>query len=293
MANDNQNSLALVKRDTVDVVAERVRAFQERGELHFPANYSPDNAMKSAWLALQEVKDMNKKPALEVCTKNSIANSLLDMVVQGLNPAKNQCYFIVYGNQLVCQRSYLGTMAVAKQVDAAIEDIFAEVVYEGDTFKYSIERGKKVVTKHEQSLENVDKKKIVAAYCVVIDKNGETKRTDIMTMDEILQAWKQSKMNPVDDKGNVKAGSTHGKFTADMAKKTVINRTCKPIINSSDDSGLLMTSYKRTSEVIAEVEVEEEISLSANAEVLDIEPENAVEEEQTEQQELVAAEAPF
>lgn len=280
MANQNgqANELAIVKRDTVDVVAERIRAFHESGELHCPANYSPENAMKSAWLALQEVKDMNKKPALEVCTKNSIANSLLDMVVQGLNPAKKQCYFIVYGKDLVCQRSYLGTMAVAKSVDSTIDDIYAEVVYEGDTFKYSIERGKKVVTKHEQSIENVDKKKIVAAYCVVIDKNGEIKRTDIMTIDEIKQAWKQSKMNPVDDKGNVKAASTHGKFAAEMAKKTVINRTCKPIINSSDDSGLLMKHYNRTDEVIAEVEVEEEIAENANREVIDIEPDPGAKE---------------
>src|SRR5690625_4382272 len=72
----NQNQLALVKKDTVDVVAERVRQFQERGEIHFPANYSPENAMKSAWLILQNTQDRNKKPALEVCTKDSIANSL-------------------------------------------------------------------------------------------------------------------------------------------------------------------------------------------------------------------------
>lgn len=108
--------LALVKRDTVDVVAEKVRQFQERGEIHFPANYSPENAMKSAWLLLQTVQDKNYKPALETCTKDSIANSLLDMVVQGLNPAKKQGYFIVYGTKLTFQRSYFGTMAVTKML---------------------------------------------------------------------------------------------------------------------------------------------------------------------------------
>src|SRR5690606_36842274 len=110
----NQNSIARVKRDTVDVVAERVRHFQERGEIHFPANYSPENAMKSAWLILQETKDRNKRPALDVCTKDSLANALLDMVVQGLNPQKKQGYFIVYGKQLVFLGSYFGTMAVTK-----------------------------------------------------------------------------------------------------------------------------------------------------------------------------------
>jgi recombination protein RecT len=115
----NQNQLAMVKKDTVDIVAAKVKQFQENGELHFPANYSPENAMKSAWLILQTIKDRNQKPALEVCTRDSVANALLDMVVQGLNPAKKQCYFIVYGNQLVCQRSYFGTMAVTKRVTGA------------------------------------------------------------------------------------------------------------------------------------------------------------------------------
>src|SRR5690606_24667209 len=106
--------LALVKKDTVDVVAEKVRQFQERGEIHFPTNYSPENALKSAWLVLQETKDKNGKPVLQSCTKNSIANALLNMVVQGLTPAKQQGYFIAYGQQLVFQRSYFGTMAVTK-----------------------------------------------------------------------------------------------------------------------------------------------------------------------------------
>lgn len=265
--------LALIKKDTVDVVAQKVREFQERREIHLPSNYSPENAMKAAWLILQETVDRDKKPALQVCTQNSIANSLLDMVVQGLNPAKKQGYFIVYGNKLAFQRSYFGTMAVTKQVDETIEDIFAEVVYEGDVFKYRINRGKKEITEHEQALENVSGKKIRAAYCMIIDTDGQVKKTEIMTFDEIKQAWKQSQMHPVDEKGNVKTGSTHDKFTAEMAKKTVINKCCKPIINSSSDSYLFRQSVNRTDEIIAETEAADEIAKNANSEVIDIEAE--------------------
>ncbi len=148
------SELAIVKKDIVDVISKKVNEFISRGELHLPANYSPENAMKSAWLILQSTVDRDKKPVLQSCTKDSIANSLLDMVVQGLNPAKKQGYFIAYGNQLVFQRSYFGTQAIAKQVDDTIQEIFAEVVYEGDVFKYKINRGKKEITEHEQTLEN-------------------------------------------------------------------------------------------------------------------------------------------
>jgi len=267
------NQLAILRTDTVDVIASRVRKYQENGELRLPANYSPENAMKSAWLILQNTQDREKRPVLEVCTKDSIANSLLDMVVQGLNPAKKQGYFIAYGKQLVFQRSYFGTMAVAKQVNENIQDIIGEVVYEGDTFKYKIVRGKKEVTEHEQSLDNVDGKKIKAAYAMVIDWNGEVIKTEIMTIDQIKQAWAQSQMKPIDDKGNVKAGSTHDKFTADMAIKTVINKVCKPIINASSDSHLFRESFNRTPEVIAEEEAAQEIAENANGEVIDIESE--------------------
>ncbi len=263
------NNQALVKKDTVDVVAQKINYFLQHGELRLPEDYSPENALKSAWLILQNTMDKEKRPVLTVCTKESIANALLDMVVQGLNPAKRQGYFIAYGNQLAFQRSYFGTMAITKRVDPTIQDIFSEVVYEGDTFKYKIVRGNKEITQHEQSLENIDNKKIKAAYCVVF-RDGQS-RTEIMTFEELKQAWKQSQMHPIDEKGNVKAGSTHDKFTAEMAKKTVTNRTCKPIINSSSDSYLFKESFHRSEEISAEVEVEEEIATNANSEVIDTE----------------------
>ena len=185
-------------------------------------------------------------------------------------PAKKQGYFIVYGNKLAFQRSYFGTMAVAMQVDSTIQDIIAEVVYEGDTFKYKINRGKKEITEHEQALENINGGKIKAAYSLVINNDGEIVRTEIMTIDEIKKAWAQSQMKPIDEKGNIKAGTTHEKFTAEMCKKTVINRTCKPIINRSSDANLLR-AFSRTDEVIAEENAAAEIAENANKEVLDIE----------------------
>lgn len=257
------NQLALVKKDTVDVVAARVREFQERGEIHFPANYSPENAMKSAWLILQNTLDRDKRPVLEVCTKDSIANSLLDMVVQGLNPAKKQGYFIAYGKQLTFQRSYFGTMAVTKRVTGA-KDIFAEVVYEGDEFEFEIFRGRKKVIKHKQTLSSISGGKIVAAYCTII-LDDDREYTDIMTMDEIRQAWKKSKQNPEKD------GSTHQEFPQEMAKRTVINRTCKSYMNTSDDSSLVMQHFNRQDEVVTEAEVKAEIEANANSETIDVE----------------------
>lgn len=289
------SNLALMKKDVVDVVESRVQDLIQKGELHLPADYSAANAMKSAWLTLQNTLDRDKKPALAVCTRDSVANALFDMVVQGLNPAKNQCYFIVYGNQLVCQRSYFGTMAIAKRVDPTIGDIIAQVVYEGDTLKYKIVRGKKVISDHEQALGNVDNSKIIAAYCMIIDKNGDVRSTEIMTWEEILQSWKQSQVKPVLETGKLKDGTTHAKYPAEMAKRTVINRACKSIVNGSDDQHLVL-SFNRASDIQSDQEVADEIAENANSEIIDIDdipaeteekqPENAETPAKAEQQTL-------
>lgn len=271
------NQLATIKQEVFDIVERKVHEYTDRGELVLPAGYSAGNAMKSAWLILQETTDTNKRPVLENCTKPSIINARQSMLYQGLNPDKKQCYFIAYGDKLTLQRSYFGSMHVARMVDPAITDICYDVVYEGDTFEMEKRRGHTIIATHRQKLENVDKAKIIAAYCSIF--RGDTEDTTVMTMEEIKAAWRKSRMNPVDDRGNIKPNSTHGQHTKDMAIKTVVNRACKYIINSSDDSSLLAQAVSRTyddTQTRADI-VEEEIQQNAFSTDIDIPDEPAPE----------------
>ena len=227
MAANNQ----LVKYENVsEQVLAQIKEFQSVG-LQLPANYAIDNAMKGAWLVLQQTEDKDHHKALEICTKESIANSLLDMVLQGLSVNKKQGYFIVYGNQLQFQRSYFGTVAIAKRTGELAKEPVANIIYEGDEFVYTIDpaTGIKSIVKHDQKLENINNAKIKAAYCIVSRADGSTS-LEIMTIDQIRAAWKQGAT-----KGNSPA---HNNFTDEMAKKSVIGRACKMIINSSDDAWL-------------------------------------------------------
>jgi len=269
---EKTKALIDIKKETADLVLAKVQQFHNKGELDFPPNYSPANALKSAWLIMQETVDKDKKPALDVCTKASIANTLLDMVIQGLNPAKKQCYFIVYGSKLSLQRSYFGTKAVALRVCPDIKDIYAEVIYGGDELEFRIELGRRIIENHTQKFANIDDSKIVGAYAVAIDKGGEVSRSELMTLDQLKQAWKQSKMYPINDKGDIKADSVHGKFTGEMAKKTVTSRLAKHFINSSNDSDLIINSINRTDDGAVEAEAQAEIEEFSNSEVIDISP---------------------
>lgn len=214
-----------------DQVLAKIEKFQGAGDLHLPNTYAVENHLKAAWLILQETKDRNGAAALQVCTKESIANSLFDMVLQGLSVAKKQGYFIVYGNKLEFQRSYFGSVALAKATGGIKGEPVANVIYEGDDFVYTIdpETGGYKIIQHNQVLENIDNTKIKGAYCILTKADG-TKAITIMSMAQIRTAWGQ---------GATKGASpAHKNFAEEMAKKTVIGRACKTIINSSSDAWL-------------------------------------------------------
>jgi len=267
MENNTATQIAR-KEDVYADVMQQVTAFRQQGKLVFPADYSPENAIKSAQLLMSEVVDRNKRPALEVCTRGSIARALLDTVLQGLNPGKKQCYYIVYGDKLIMQRSRYGEEHVARMVCPDIEGIYPDVVYKGDVFEYSKKRGRTVVEKHQQTLDNIGGGEIVAAYCTIIFRDGH-EETTIMTIDEIYSSWKMSRQSPFDDNGKLKGSSTHAKFPAEMAKRTVVRRACKPIINSSDDSTLLMSVF-RTDDAVSDTETDEMIESSSSIVDVDI-----------------------
>lgn len=257
MNTENKQVTTIEDRVITNQVLAKINQFQQSGELTIPNSYSPENALKSAWLILQETVDMNKKPVLESCTKISIANCLLDMVVQGLSPVKKQCYFIAYGNKLQLSRSYLGAIAVAKRV-GGVKEVRANCIFDGDEFDYEIDvnTGRLKILKHKPTLENIDTTKIKGAYAVVI-YNDDSTSVEIMNMTQIKSAWNQGKA-----KGNSPA---HQSFSDEMAKKTVINRALKTVIGSSDDSGL----YDEKEVPSVEERVSEEIEQNANVELID------------------------
>lgn len=283
--------LANIKNEVLDSVERRVGQLTDGGMLHLPPNYSAANALKAAWLVLQEAKSSKQsgeKPVLEYCTRVSIANSLFSMVVQGLDPNRNQCYFIAHGKTLTLRRSYFGTLAIGKRV-AKVRDVYAEVVYEGDDFEFETRRGIKTVTKHVQSLESMGGQ-IVGAYAVVEFTDEDMKpTTEIMTWADIQKAW---------SKGGDK-NKARDEFPGEMAKRTVINRALKRHINSSDDEhlALLLEHVNRSDVEAAHEEVDAEAAEHGNQQYIDVEVDNgdeqlALEEEHVEEeQESVEVEA--
>lgn len=223
---EKKNELAKKDNKITDQVLRKIKVFQESGELKIHKNYHPENALKSAYLTLTETLDSNKKPVLESCSKESIANALLSMVTQGLSPMKNQGYFIAYAGKLEFQRSYLGAIAIIKR-DAGAKSVIAQAIHAKDkfSFKVNFSTGIKEITQHEQTLESLNSA-VVGAYCIITFEDG-SKYTEVMNIDQIQASWAQRKGNPI--------SPAHKNFSDEMAKKTVINRACKAFINTISD----------------------------------------------------------
>ena len=283
---NKSTAITLAKEDALNQITEKIGELRKNNDIAFPPNYSVANALNSAWLQLQEVKDKSNKPALEVCTKNSIIGSLYDMCLQGLTPAKKQCYFIVYGNQLQLMRSYMGTVAVTKRLKG-VRDVKAYCIYEGDEFEqtYDLDTATLKISKFNPRFENIDTNKIKGAFAVVIGENGPI-HAEAMNIDQIKKAWGQGYA-----KGN---SGAHKNFTDEMAKKSVINRACKMYANTSDDSDLLIEAFNNTDKTYdeesmvgnVEYEVKEEIKEKANKKAIDIK----ASEEKTEEKKIIDVE---
>ena len=216
----------------VELVLSRVTELESVGGLTTPPNYSAANALRSAWLMLNDQKDKAGLPVLQTCTKESIMSSLFNMTVQGLSPMKHQCAFIPRGNKLVMQRQYSGSIALARRF-GKVDDVKSVVIYKDDVFRYSIDpkTGRKTIIEHTQALENIGEDKVRGAYAIISYLDG-TYDMEPMTIDQIRASWSQGMGNLADK------GAVHNKFSSAMARKTVINSACKVIIDSSDDSAL-------------------------------------------------------
>ena len=230
MAYNNQNTQntevmeldklqATIASQATKWIADDIQA----GKIPEIPGYNTGSEMIGAMMKVAQTKDRNGRPALQVCTRESILSSLRDMAIQGLSMSRNQCYPIVYGSQLTIQPSYFGTICAFNRMFPDYK-VTADVLYEGDEyvllhddlfdFDYIELRARK--------LENRDNP-IVAAYGSVVDMaRHERVYGCVMTSKEIKTSWSHAKTDKVQKE-----------FPQEMAKRTLINRMLKMFVNTS------------------------------------------------------------
>lgn len=229
-----QQGLVLPKNIT-DKVMNTLTLYQQQGTVAFPQNYSVGNALKAAYLIYQnDVK-------LQKCTNTSVANALLDMCISGLNPSKNQCYFVPMGDQCTLMTSYFGKQTMVKRIKGVI-DVRSDVIYKDTCYELTLD----VYGNDDIKITGpcpLDKRKsenIIGAWArIILDPEvwGVETYTAIMTLEDIQNAWSMGSAY-----GKSKA---HQKFMGEMAKKSAINRCIKNFINTRDDQDILIDTLNR------------------------------------------------
>lgn len=250
LSTGNQQASLIVNNGLIDGLVRQLKEKENFG-LAFPKDYNVANALTGAYLILKETVDKDKCPVLESCSQASIVNSLMEMATLALNVNKKQGYFIAYGGKCQFQKSYFGNITLARR--NGLKKISAEIIYEGDTFKYHIVNGEKVIDEHTQDFMNIDNDKIKGAYAVGTMIDG-SQIVEIMNINQLKKAWNQRMGGLKED-----ASSTHTKFKDQMSKKTVINRLCKMIANTSTDGNISEISDRLDQfEDISPIEIEQE-----------------------------------
>lgn len=220
----------MATNELVAGVLNRIATMKKEQNMALPAGYNAANALNMAWLQLTDTS--NGQSLVAKTTPESQAKALLSMAVQGLSPAKNQVYFIPYGRNLTLMRSYFGSLAILKRLDN-VQDVWAEVVREGDKFEIGSEHGRLTVKTYEPTVENLDKP-IAYAFAAIVDNNGITNYT-VMTKKQIDMSWSHAKTTKVQKE-----------YPDQMALRTVLNRAAKWFINSSSDNDLLIQAVNDT-----------------------------------------------
>ena len=266
-----QQGLVMPKNIT-DTVFNTLTVYENQGTVSFSPNYSVGNALKAAYLIYQNDKK------LQACTKTSVANALLDMCISGLNPSKNQCYFVPMGDQCTLMTSYFGKQTMVKRIKGVI-DVRADVIYKETGYELTPDQygnDEITITKPcplgERKSENIE-----GAWArIILDPEvwGVNTYTSIMTLEDIQNAWSMGSAY-----GKSKA---HQKFMAEMAKKSAINRCIKNFINTRDDQDILIDTLNRvTSNEYHEPDVYEDVQYQVKEEqatqVIDIPKEHVQE----------------
>lgn len=228
----------LAKSSLVEEVAlSKINQYVELGMV-LPEGFNPTNSLKKARMILNDMK-VNGKPVLEVCTKESIIQCLIDSCCKGLDYSESQIYFIPRGNVMTNLESVYGRITRAKRASKYYKPI-VQYVHEGDVFEIGVDvtTGKSIIKRHETSVENLDKP-IVAAYAFVTDDNNDTE-IFIMTKRDWLISWRKSS----------NGAAVAKEFERDMIYRTIVKKSTKSLVNAKVPR--FMSSFEEEDSILAD-----------------------------------------
>jgi recombination protein RecT len=229
----------------IEEIKNRIDKLVKEKKIEIDSSYNYQNAIQEAFIEIGKLKNKKQESALDVCSKKSISTAILQMIMQGLDPANKEVYFQIQQKKeqsiLTFKRSYFGTIKLLKR-RTDVKQIFTEVVYKKDKFdEYTIINGRKTI-KHRQraeniinTIDNIEAVYVVISFKVTNKDNPKDDIIEIMPMSQIIYSWEQySSSYQYAKKEGME--SPHTKYPDQMAKRTVLERVAKTLLPSIHES---------------------------------------------------------
>lgn len=190
-------------------------------------SFNAKQSLISMALKMQEIKDKAGRPAIDVCTKESIMQVAQEVLVKKIDIMKNQGALIVRGNKLMLQAQYQGNVKRALELNPFLSHFNFVPIYKNDKVEMEVlGDGRYGIKNHQTSFNNISNANLVGGYVRAIKKDGSVYMTEVMTMEQIKIAWSKSSNSSL---------SVHKEFPVRMVRKTILNALCSWLINTTGE----------------------------------------------------------
>ena len=225
---ENKNTNLQVSKEQQVLMPIAEQYIQLFPEIANDKTFNAKQAIISMALKLKETKDKAGRPAIDVCSRESIMTVAQEVLVKKLDIMKSQAALVVRGDKLMLQPEYFGNVKRSLELNPFLSYFTFAIVYKDDKVDLEVgEDGGYRIKSHKTSIANIGKDKVVACYANAVKKDGTIYATELMTMDEIKMAWSQSSNSSL---------SVHSKFWKKMCRKTVLNSLCTWLINTTGET---------------------------------------------------------
>lgn len=189
--------------------------------------FNAKQAIISMALKLSEIKDKVGRPAIDICTRESVMQVAQEVLVKRLDIMKSQASLIVRGDKLMLQSQYQGNVKRALELNPFLSHFNFVPIYKGDKVEMQVGvDGSYGIKSHSTSFNNIGNDNIVGGYVRAIKKDGSVYMTEVMTMEQIKIAWSKSSNSSL---------SVHKQFPIKMVRKTILNSLCSWLINTTGE----------------------------------------------------------
>lgn len=189
--------------------------------------FNAKQAVISMALKLKETTNKAGRPAIDVCTKESIMQVAQEVLVKRLDIMKSQASLIVRGDKLMLQAQYQGNVKRALELNPFLSHFNFVPIYKNDKIEMEIDKnGNYGIKNHTTSFANIGNDNILGGYVRAIKKDGSVHMTEVMTIEQIKISW--SKSSSISQ-------SVHKEFPLKMVRKTILNSLCAWLINTTGE----------------------------------------------------------